>query len=311
MPLNTATTQELQWARAIKEAARKDSNLNDEDIVDLEYLHHAIVAKDNVEKALHRLRRMQKFKKRYGIQRDGSYEEGSRDYKAFIIAHPDFGLGMNSYFPKTTISDDETVRNNEDVDSNATGHDSTESTADEITVGCANYSKFLATKMKSEESHAIFMRGMFYMFQLCQSSISSMRGGIDLLCDCHGMGPRNFSLESEARQNELFSEAYPIRIRQIAMMNVNVVVRLFYRVALFFFSKKLRQTFVFTDNRDKFLHDKGLSASVLPIAWGGTLEEETAEKVFFQKMRARYDLAANFKLDLPGDDSRSESGQST
>lgn len=308
MQMNTATTQELQWARAIKEAAQKDSSLNDEDIVDLEFLHHAIVAKDSVEKALHRLRRMQKFKKRYGIQRDGSYEEGSRDHKAFVIAHPNFGLGMNSYFPKTTIGDDETVRNSEDADNNATEQSSTESAADEVTVGCADYSKFLATKMNSEESHAIVMRGFFYMFQLCQSSISSMRGGIDLLCDCNGMGPSNFSFASEARQNELFSEAYPIRIRQIAMMNVNAVVRLFYRVAMFFFSKKLRQTFVLTDNRDKFLSDKGLPASVLPVAWGGTLDEKASEKVFFQKMRARYDLAANFKLDLPGDDSRSESG---
>ena len=63
--MNTATEQELEWARAIRQAAQNDPSIvAAQDISDVEFLHHAMVAKDQVHKALTRLRRMQILKQR-------------------------------------------------------------------------------------------------------------------------------------------------------------------------------------------------------------------------------------------------------
>lgn len=271
------TEQELAWARAIKEAARRDPDLDDDAIVDLEYLHHAIVAKDQVAKAVKRLKRMQKFKQRYGIQRDGSFEEGVRDALAFEIAHPGFGLALGSSSFYNGRGDDDDQQS--------------------ISFGCLDYSKFIASRMKSEESHAIVMRGLFYSLQLSQSNIAAMRSGMVMLCDCGSMGMRNLSMESEARQGDLFSDAYPIRIRQMAMMNVNVMVRAFYRVAAaVLLSKKVRETLVFPHDRGVFLKRSGYPPRVLPVAWGGLVDANVLRETHAQKLQERYDLAANFEL---------------
>ena len=47
-----ATQQERQWARAIKQAAEADPDVNDALISDLEYMNHAIVAMGKSRKGL-------------------------------------------------------------------------------------------------------------------------------------------------------------------------------------------------------------------------------------------------------------------
>ena len=269
----TATQQELAWARRIKEAARQQPDIDDEQILDLEYLQHAIIAKENIHKALRRLNRMQKFKSKYGIQGDGSYEEGIRDIKAFRIAHPGFELSVATLFPTPKTCPGE-----------------------EINIGCGDYSKFMAARLSSEESHAIVMRGFFYFFQLLSSSIPSIRSGTVLLADCSDMGVKNFSMESEKRQHQLFFEAYPIRLRQIAMMNVNFVVHFLYRLVIALFPRKIRQRFIFHYDRETFLRESEFPPSVLPIAWGGSIDDERFHQTFYQKLRERYELAESFKL---------------
>ena len=85
-----ATEEELKWATAIKQAAESDASIQSDALSDLEYLQHAIIAKENTDKALCRIKRLQDFKQRYGIKLDGSYEEGMRDMKQFQAAHPGY-----------------------------------------------------------------------------------------------------------------------------------------------------------------------------------------------------------------------------
>uniref|UniRef100_A0A7S3L7D9 Uncharacterized protein n=1 Tax=Amphora coffeiformis TaxID=265554 RepID=A0A7S3L7D9_9STRA len=122
---------ELKWAAAIKEAATIDADA----VSDLEYLQHAIVAKEKVPKALKRIKRMEHFKQQYGIQKDGCVEDAIRDLNAFDEAHPNFILALGGL---------ETEKNTH------------------VHVLSVDYAQFVAKKMKTEEAFKILMRGIFH-----------------------------------------------------------------------------------------------------------------------------------------------------
>eukprot|EP00171_Calliarthron_tuberculosum_P008812 IDg8812t1 len=61
-----ATSEELQWARELKAAAVTVDTLDT--VLDFEYLHHAIVSKGIVKKALKRIERLQEFRVQYNLK---------------------------------------------------------------------------------------------------------------------------------------------------------------------------------------------------------------------------------------------------
>ena len=63
--MNAPTAQEVKWALRLKEKALSDEQINP--VSDFEYLEHAIIAKDNVEKGLNRLRKLQAFREEHGL----------------------------------------------------------------------------------------------------------------------------------------------------------------------------------------------------------------------------------------------------
>ena len=141
-----ATKEEIEWASRIKQAACQDPSINQAMISDLEYLHHAIVAKDQIPKALKRLRNMQTFKESYGIQLDGSYEEAERDIKLFLTSHPDMMLS---------------------VASNPESH--------HMGVFCGRYAGLNVQRIQSEEAYCVLMRGLFYTFHRKLSKLCKKR----------------------------------------------------------------------------------------------------------------------------------------
>lgn len=72
-------------------------------ISDFEFLQHADVAKGRFDKALKRLRRIQAFKERHGIIREGCHADAARDLKALLRLHPVCFLSM---VDTTTNSED-------------------------------------------------------------------------------------------------------------------------------------------------------------------------------------------------------------
>ena len=96
------TAHEVSWALAIRDAARKDPDIDAQRVTDLEFLQHAIVAKDKVDKAIRRIKRVQLFKTRHGIKLDGSYEDGMRDLKKYLDMFPGFFLSVASLAPDHT-----------------------------------------------------------------------------------------------------------------------------------------------------------------------------------------------------------------
>ena len=275
-----ATKQELEWAVAIKKAAEVDAHVNAHLVSDLEFLQHAIIAKDNVDKALKRLKRMQEFKKQYGIKLDGSHAEGMRDLQTFGTAHPGFALAIGVLKNDTTDSELQQQQQ--------AAH-----------VMCADYAQFLAKTIKSDESYAVLMRGLFYFIQASQPNIGAMRAGLFVLANGKSAGWRNVSLAMDERVLALLSNTYPIRINQIVMMNANILLRLFGNFLRMFVSAKVWEKHVFAGPLDDFLRDSPRYSNqpdALPRAWGGSLEANDLERIVSENLQERYALAAKFTL---------------
>lgn len=270
-----ATKQELEWASAIKNAAELDADVNADLVTDLEFLHHGIIAQDNTDKALIRLKRMQVFKKQYGIKLDGSHEEGMRDFQIFIKAHPGFALSLG------------VLKNGDSSSEPQHAH-----------LMCADYAQFLAKRLKSDESFAVLMRGFFYFMQASQPNLAAMRASLFVLANGKSVGWRNFSLAMEKRAAVLYSNAYPIHINQIVMMNVNVLLRFFWNLSRLFVSTKVWERHVFAGPLEDYLRKSSRynQPETLSRMWGGTIETDDLEGIVSEKLQERYALADEFKL---------------
>ena len=280
-----ATEQELKWAAAIKEAAEADADIDATALSDLEFLQHAIIAKEKVPKALQRIKHMQKFKQVYGISRNGSYEDAMRDLKAFHEAHPNFILAIGSMDEAAAGSKQQ---NDDDDNNNNNAHTHLLSW---------DFAQFHAKKMHSEEAFSVLLRGLFYYMQACQPNIAAMRAGICFLANTAHIGWRNFSVQAEEKCAQLYAEAYPIRIKQMAMMNASPILRVFYNICKVFLSKKIRQTVVFCAGHEAFLNQCEYAAPILlPTQWGGTMNVDIMQKMLELKIKQRYKLEESFKL---------------
>lgn len=262
-----ATEEELAWAARLKEAAKADPTIDTDPISDFEYLQHGIVAKDCTAAGLKRLRRLRALKDKYGIPRDGSYEQAIRDLHAFQAAHPGALLAV------TTLPDDS-------------------SSFIAFSTG-----KFYTRNMKTPESLAITMRGFFYILQACITSVEDMRGGLTSVIDNDGVGWKNFHLRVEEQVTDLFAKLYPVRINRMVFVNAGWIVRALFSIARLFMSKKVADKHIFAPDRDEWLLGQPkLTKVTLPKEWGGLVDFNDLQEALKEKLQRRYERAAEFKL---------------
>ena len=263
------TEQEIEHAVAIREAALKDPQLAliAQEMTDLQYIQHAVCAKEKVDTALRRIRTLQDFKDRYGILSDGSYEQGLRDVQACQRFFPRMLLAMGQDGPASAV------------------------------VYAMDLAQYDARKLVSEEAHAVVMRTFFYLLQAGQSNVVAMRQGIRVVANYEGLGWHQFSLSGEQRSRQLYSRCYPMRVREMAMMQAHPLVRLLYRLLKPFMSPKVAQVFCCPPHRQAFLeaHADVYPPTVLPTAWGGRLSPDQWDKRFAHKLRERYHNAAHLQ----------------
>eukprot|EP00977_Amphora_coffeiformis_P002591 scaffold482_cov266-Amphora_coffeaeformis.AAC.54 len=293
---NVPTEQELRWATRLKQAARSDPELSadlDEMMSDWEFLQHAIVAKNNIRKALTRMRHLQAFKRRYGITRDGSVEEAARDFKAFFLAHPGLYMSMaNNNIHHD--DDDKEDGNNGNNDNNNDSFPSSASACPQIF--CSTYDKFNATRMKSEEAFAVYMRAAFYALQASQHTLEAIRGGMVLLMDIQG-ALRYRSYQTESRARELYGRAYPIRIRHVVLLHASAAVRILCRYMIQpWLSPKVKQLWTVAADRTTYLQKAGWSPQVLPEEWGGVWAVSDLGDIILDRLRQRYQNVETFRL---------------
>ena len=216
-------------------------------------------------KGASRIKKLQKFKQRYGIKVDGSVEDGIRDLQIAIDVQPGFLLSLGKLEDGTHVIS-------------------------------TNYAKLLARR-KNEEGYAIALRGGYYILQACQQSIESIRQGYICLIDLDGVGPMNLSMKLEERMAELYSDSYPIRVQKICMMNAGFFMRVFNALLSVFTSKKIMKNRIMTGKRDTYLQaSPQYHRDILPKEWGGTQDAKDLMEVFATKLKERYDLASSFRL---------------
>mmetsp|Transcript_25950 Transcript_25950/g.49216 ORF Transcript_25950/g.49216 Transcript_25950/m.49216 type:complete len:277 (-) Transcript_25950:210-1040(-) len=273
MKLSELSKDEIRWALAIRDAARADPTTaaTAHEMKDLEFVQHAIIAKDNVDKALVRIKNLQKFKDLYGIMGDGSYEDGLRDVESSMRFFPDFFLGF-SMLEK-----------------------------DGSHVFCYDFSQYKVRRIDSHEGHAVCMRAFFYYLQAAHTNVDTMRAGVRILGDFQGLSFDNFSVSAEKRAAQLYnSRCYPMRLTEMTMMRANVLIRLFYAfLRKFILTKKAAQAFQFTPDREEYLQVQNASLFLphnLPKSWGGKQTGEMAGELLAAKLRERYENAATFRL---------------
>lgn len=269
------TQEERKRALALKQAAADDVDVDDKSISDFEFVQHAIIAKDALDKALQRIKRLQAFKARYGILLDGCFDDGIRDVIAFNQNFPGFTLG---------IGDDK----------------------DGAQILCYDFSKYRCTRITSDEGYAICMRAFFYSLQASQADFDAIRAGVRILGDFEHLSWENFSVQAEKRAAQLYSNCYPMRLKEVAMMNAHPLVRVFYNLLKVFLSAKVRRAFVMPKRRDEHLQQMKYPAMAIPAEWGGKLTPQASAEAFGDRLKARYANAAKFRLEPQVDSDEDE-----
>lgn len=209
---------------------------------------------------------MQAFKERYGIQLDGSYEDGIRDVTACDRIFAGFMMGL------------------------CEGKQG-------FYVLCYNFAMYKCHHLDSHEGFSICMRCFFYSLQASQPNFASIRAGVQILGDFEGLGWNNFSIEGEKRAAQLYSNCYPMRLTAMAVMNANVLIRMFYNVLKLVLPKKVRKVISLPPKRDAYLKNlDNLDKHALPADWGGTQTREGVIQAFGANLGERYANAAKFEL---------------
>lgn len=186
------TEQECRWALAIRNVVKEDEDL--EKISDMEYAHHALLARGNVEQAVARIRGMQYFRQEYNIK--DTAEEGIQLLEQFMRKHPGFVLSV-------------------DYDA-AHGH----------FIIVYDYAKRNPSAIDFPHDWRVHLGGFFYLFQAMQSNIVSMREGLVHICECEGMGWDNFSMEHVRRSFSDLYEHYPLEHKEISWIRTPMVANL-------------------------------------------------------------------------------------
>lgn len=268
-----ATAEELKWAIAIKEAAITDPNIDCDSFCDLDYLQHGIIAKDRVDKALSRLRNLQKMKRKFGIQdRYHSLADSMRDITTFQRENP--GVLLSRAAPSR-----------KDEEGNICDY--------QPSVVCADVSRMQASKFKgNEENIAIAMRCFYHGLQACNHTLDAMRCGLSVVVNARGTGLHNFAPSLESSLATLYSRAYPVRIQLMVSIGCPRIIRLLFELVLkLFATKKVREKHVFCTD----FGDLPLPKDVLPAEWGGT-QAESWEVTAQKNLQERYLLEEKFKL---------------
>lgn len=255
------TEQEIAWAIAIKAAAQNDPDVDDAVVTDLEFLQHAIIAKDKVEDALLQLKKLQAFKDRFGIFGDGSYEQGIRD----LITYQRVNAGLLLAFG--TLPDGSQI-------------------------ACVDGARWVVHA--NHESLAVYLRGSFYLLQCAHGNISAMRQGIVSLSDSAGSTIRNILQPRQVlkRNHDFVCHAYPVRIKSMIVMNVTWPMRWLFHLVK---PKALVQCLL-CGNAQVFLQASAIPKDVLPKQWGGSVDFDDLQVALQQRLRARYEWAATFTL---------------
>lgn len=308
------TDEEVQWALDLKRAAVAASyaeaegdaeaqvqfKVNADQLSDLEYLQYAIVTKGNVNKALKRIQRMQALQKQFGIQfgNGNGNQFGNANGSNVDPDQDDKSKGTAA----ATLVETLVEQAQRDLNTFYAVHEglylAIGALPDETHVLCSDYHRAMQF-FKKGEGLKIRMRGLFYHLQACQPNIAAMRAGFCTLLDFENSKWTDFQLNTQRKMSEMIGKAYPIRGKQMVLLNANAIVVAFWQIAKFFLPQKLRErTVLCANNHEEFFSSSIYPSHLLPRAWGGTFDSSQPQfmQAVMEKLEERYKLQATFRL---------------
>lgn len=252
------TEQECEWAIALKEAVAEADDIKN--LSDFDYVQNSLIAKDDLESAMDRIRGIEIFREEYNI--NDTVEEGIALITQFLKQQPAFILTV-------------------DLDPEK-GH----------FVFVYDTAKLQPKFRDFPEDWRVHLGAWYYLFHAMNSNIHSCRQGVVHIGECEGTGRDNFSMNHVQRLfSDLFSN-YPFKHKEISWIRTPLAANLLYS-----FMKPLMRkdrsfkfqtgcTFQgYTDRLNGIFHIPNL---------------ETAEKCLLERLRGyletRYHMEKNFKI---------------
>jgi hypothetical protein len=232
-------------------------------ISDLEYVQHAIVAKNVVSKALKRIRRLKAFKEEHGISETATVEETTEMLKRLEDLSPSMFMGFGK---------DDKGRY----------------------VTTWNYNAFLPAAYQNPEDWKACFSAFYYLFDAMQPDIASIREGIVMIADCEGVGWKNFSLKMEKQAAHLYQDAYPIRIKEMTMLNPPSVFKVIYALCKPFLSKRVKEVLHMNGKVDEI--QNRIPIGVLPTTLGGTQGTLDMAQSMEDALNLRFENKSQFTL---------------
>jgi hypothetical protein len=259
----TLTEEEKGWAMTIKNAIVEADAEFAKTITDLEYVQHAIVAKDKLSRALKRIRRLKEFKREYGIDDHRTMEE----IQAILLRFEELASGFFLGFGRE------------------------ESGRYVVTV---DYKCFEPQKFESPEDWKVLFAGFYYMLEATQPDITSVRAGMTMICESKGIAWKNFSMEIEKRGAALYQDAYPVRIKEMSILNAPAIMRVMYLACQPFLGKRIKEVL----HMDATLSDvqQRVKRDNLPTTMGGVQGQLDMSAKMFDSLKIRAANKANFTL---------------
>ncbi|CAB9531788.1 expressed unknown protein [Seminavis robusta] len=194
--------QERQWALAIKAAVEASSELDN--LTDMEYGQHAIIAQGNLAKALKRIEGLQWCRKEFGIDNtadQGYYflEETSKLHMGSLLTIDTcpitgegiLGWDLGACFPQVAFE----CHPNDTV---------------------------------MERNWKIHAGGCYYVLHAVQPSFAAIREGTFCLVDGHNMSWGNISMMYQRRLHDEVWTHYPFKVKKIMEYNTNSIAAAFW-----------------------------------------------------------------------------------
>jgi len=240
-----------------------------ERLSDFDIATNAIVAKDNTELAMKRIRRLKAFKDTNGISHEVTVFQAMQLIHKFFHAYPDF------------------------VQS----------------VGVDNYNRhFICFKLSELKTPPPFnhtekerFAALYYIFHALQPDLDAVRRGTVWLGDLEGSKRQTVLPSSSFMQNNtmyyngraLLVESYPIKVKDFPCINTPSKFSGLYVLCWPFFSKTLSKKYIPCTTQQIQDH---FSNKILPTSLGGTMTSQKVLEVLEENLRNRFDNEQGFRL---------------
>lgn len=222
-PCMIITSEERQWALAIKHAVD-----NDEDIMvltDFDYMQYAIVCGDDVDDALQRIRGLQVFRQEYNI--GDTFEEGVHFLGALLQQQPGMLLSIDKARTSAKLPDE--VEGEIDVDAHSNFW------------MIFDFARINPPAMNLPADKRNVLAALYYAHHATQPNPNYIRNGILFIAECDSMTWDNISLDFLGPLWGEMKRYYPIRFKEVSWLRAATAATIMFNLCKPFMPPHIRR----------------------------------------------------------------------